>query len=42
MRRVVILMAVAALVVTLVAGTAVAKQNGKNRATYRDPGLRGR
>ena len=34
MRKTIILMAVAALMVALVAGTATAKQNGKNRATY--------
>jgi type 1 fimbria pilin len=34
MRRAMILMAVAALMVALMAGTAAAKQNGKNRVTY--------
>ena len=34
MRKLMLLMAVAALVVALAAGTATAKQNGKNRATY--------
>ena len=34
MRKLVVLMAAAALVVALAAGTATAKQNGKNRATY--------
>lgn len=34
MRKLMLLAAVAALVVALAAGTATAKQNGKNRATY--------
>ncbi len=34
MRKAMILMAVAALMVALVAGTAAAKQSGKDRATY--------
>lgn len=34
MRKLMLLMAVAALVVALAAGTATAKQNGKDRATY--------
>jgi len=34
MKRLMVLAAVAALVVALMAGTATAKQNGKNRATY--------
>lgn len=34
MRKLMLLMAVAALVVALGAGTATAKQNGKNKATY--------
>jgi hypothetical protein len=34
MRRLMLLAVVAALVVALAAGTATAKQNGKNRATY--------
>ena len=40
MRRAMILMAVAALMVALMAGTAAAKQNGKNRATYNFRGTR--
>ena len=39
MRKTVILMAVAALLVALVAGTAAAKQGGKDRATYNFKGV---